>query len=56
MTFVTGRRYLYERVPEDVFEAFLSASSRGGFFNSEIRDRYEYREITSRDSYRKRSA
>jgi len=56
VTFITGRRYVYEQVPKDVFEAFLSASSRGGFFNSEIRDRYDYREITSPDSYRKRSA
>ncbi len=53
VTFVTGRRYVYERVPKDVFEAFLSASSRGGYFNSEIRDRYEYRESISRDSLQK---
>jgi hypothetical protein len=56
VTFVTGRRYVYERVPKDVFEDFLGASSRGAFFNTEIRDRYDYREITSPDSYRKRSA
>jgi hypothetical protein len=54
--FVTGRLYLYERVPKEVYEEFLSAPSRGSFFNSEIRDRYEYRAITSHDSYRKRSA
>lgn len=56
VTFVTGRLYLYERVPREVYEKFLSAPSRGSFFNSEIRDRYEYRAITSHDSYRKRSA
>jgi hypothetical protein len=56
VTFVTGRLYLYERVPREVYDAFLRAPSRGSFFNSEIRDRYEYRAITSHDSYRKRSA
>jgi hypothetical protein len=56
VTFVTGRRYLYEGVPVDVYEDFLRAPSRGGFFNAEIRDRYDYEEIVPSDPYRKRSA
>jgi hypothetical protein len=44
VTFITGRRYLYENVPEAVYQAFITAPSRGQFFNSEIRDRYPYQE------------
>jgi hypothetical protein len=46
VTFVTGRRYVYAEVPPDVFDAFKTASSRGAFFNREIRDRYACREVT----------
>jgi hypothetical protein len=45
ITFVTGRKYVYAAVPQDVFDAFKSAFSRGTFFNREIRDHYSYREI-----------
>jgi KTSC domain len=44
--FKTGRVYLYFAVPEDVFTAFASASSRGGYFNRHIRDGYQFREVT----------
>ena len=46
ITFVTGRKYVYSAVPQDVFDAFKAAFSRGTFFNREIRDRYAFREIT----------
>ncbi|RTL51134.1 MAG: KTSC domain-containing protein [Bradyrhizobiaceae bacterium] len=46
VTFVTGRRYVYQNVTPDVASAFQQAQSRGAFFNSEIRDRYSYREVT----------
>ena len=53
VTFVSGRRYVYTDVPAEVFEAFNTAESRGTFFNHEIRDRYDYREIRRRsDAYR----
>jgi hypothetical protein len=42
ITFVSGRRYVYAGVPQDVFDAFKAAPSRGSFFNSEIRDDYSY--------------
>jgi hypothetical protein len=48
VTFVTGRRYVYADVPVDIFDAFKTASSRGAFFNHEIRDRYAFREVTHR--------
>ena len=56
VTFVSGRRYLYERVPRDIYDAFLRAPSRGAFFNAEIRGIYDYCEITRPDHLRKRSA
>lgn len=49
ITFVSGRRYVYDNVPSDVFDAFTRADSRGGFFNRDIRDRYRYREIARRE-------
>jgi hypothetical protein len=45
VTFITGRRYLYARVPEEVARRFRSATSKGRFFNANIRDRYPYREL-----------
>ena len=44
--FVTGRRYVYSEVPEDVASAFGSAFSKGAYFNSRIRDRFPCREVT----------
>lgn len=46
VTFVTGRRYVYENVAPRTAYAFQRAPSRGAFFNHEIRDRYAYREVT----------
>jgi hypothetical protein len=45
VTFVTGRRYAYEDVPPDTYDAFIAAFSKGAFFNREIRDRYRSREL-----------
>ena len=50
VTFVTGRRYVYQDVPPDVFDAFRGAFSKGTFFNREIRDGYAYREVTREHS------
>jgi hypothetical protein len=40
ITFVSGRRYVYTDVPHEVIDAFKAATSKGSFFNSEIRDCY----------------
>jgi len=45
VTFVTGRRYVYIGVPEEVALAFRGAFSKGRFFNARIRDRYAHREL-----------
>ena len=47
VTFVTGRRYIYEGVPEAVAAAFRAAFSKGRFFNARIRDRYRCRPLES---------
>ena len=40
--FVSGRLYSYFDVPERVVEAMRRATSKGGFFNRRIRDRYRF--------------
>ena len=48
VTFVTGRVYAYADVPPDINNAFRASGSKGRFFNLEIRDRFDCREITAR--------
>ena len=43
--FVSGRRYVYEDVPEEVAEALRLAFSKGIYFNTRIRDQFPFREI-----------
>ena len=43
--FVSGRRYRYHAVPEEVAERFRGAFSKGRFFNTRIRDHYAFSEI-----------
>jgi len=45
ITFVTGRRYIYADVPEQVYADFRAAYSKGTFFNKYIRDHYRCFEI-----------
>jgi hypothetical protein len=45
ITFVSGRRYLYLDVPEDAYRGMQSASSRGEFFNRNIRDHYAFERL-----------
>lgn len=51
--FHTGDRWLYFNVPEAVFDAFMMARSKGGFFRAHIRDAFQSRraeEIERRQS------
>ena len=43
--FTTGRRYVYYDVPPEEVDAFRAAFSKGRYFNTRIRDNYEYREV-----------
>ena len=45
VTFTTGRRYIYSKVPPEAVDRFRRAVSKGQHFNAHIRDRYEYREL-----------
>jgi len=47
IVFRSGRRYVYREVPEEVFEAFTAAFSKGEFFNSQIRDHYAFERVES---------
>ena len=47
--FVTGRRYVYSDVPDQVAAALGSAFAKGVYFNSRIRDRFACREVTHED-------
>ena len=43
--FVSGRRYIYFKVPAEEVDRLRAAGSRGRYFNFHIRDRYDYREL-----------
>ena len=44
VTFTSGRSYSYFGVPGEVYFQFCRAPSKGDFFNTLIRDRYEFTE------------
>ena len=48
--FTTGRRYVYEEVPEEVATTFRTAFSKGVYFNTRIRDHFRYREVTHQET------
>ena len=43
--FVTGRVYRYRGVDEETYAAFISASSKGTFFNEHIKDAYPFERL-----------
>jgi lysyl-tRNA synthetase class 2 len=45
VTFVSGRRYRYYHVPPMLAERFRKAASKGQFFNTRIRSRFDSREL-----------
>jgi lysyl-tRNA synthetase class 2 len=40
----SGRTYVYEDVPQELYDALLFADSVGSFFNRHIRDRFAFHE------------
>jgi len=46
VTFKSGRVYQYFMVPKDLAASFKSAFSKGTFFNTLIRDRFAFHEVT----------
>jgi len=51
--FESGRIYQYYNVPEEVYNAMLTAPSKGKYFNECIRGNYSYQEIELKQSPRK---
>jgi hypothetical protein len=47
VVFQSGRRYVYEEVPSEVYESMKRAFSKGEFFNSHIRDNYRFERSTN---------
>jgi len=45
ITFLSGAVYRYFRVPEEVYQAFKRARSKGKYFNRLIRERYEFTQV-----------
>ena len=41
----SGKRYDYEGVPPETYEAFKQAFAKGRFFNEHIRSKFRYRLI-----------
>ena len=42
VTFVSGKKYLYGRVPHETYLLFASSKSKGIYFNEHIRDHYRH--------------
>ena len=47
ITFQSGKRYVYDGVPQDVAESMKRAFSKGEFFNRHIRDQYPFTQESS---------
>lgn len=47
MTFVTGRRYAYLDVPNNIAADFRTAFAKGVFFNRYVRDCFACRELSA---------
>ena len=43
VVFRSGRRYVYEAVPDETYAAMRRSFSKGEYFNEHIRDRYPFR-------------
>ena len=42
LQFVSGRRYRYHDVPEEIYQDMRQAFSKGEFFNARIRDQFRH--------------
>lgn len=45
VVFRSGRRYVYEQVPEETYRAMRKSFSKGEFFNEHIRERFAFRRV-----------
>jgi hypothetical protein len=42
IVFNSGRRYIYQGVPQETFEGMRAAASRGDYFNTHIRENFAF--------------
>ncbi|MEJ0103633.1 MAG: KTSC domain-containing protein [Bacteroidota bacterium] len=42
ISFVSGDRYIYKKVPPAIYTEFSNAFSKGTYFNKEIKGHYEF--------------
>ena len=49
--FVTGRKYVYSGVPNEIPDAFRGAFAKGAYFNTRIRDQFPHREVKHADEH-----
>jgi len=42
ITFISGRRYRYLKVPPSIYDRMRAAFSKGEFFNQHIRDHFDF--------------
>lgn len=45
VVFVSGRRYRYHDVPDELYGRMLHATSVGEFFNAHVRDQFSFTEL-----------
>ncbi len=45
ITFISGSRYEYTQVTQEVFEAFKTAFSKGTYFNQNIKPAHRYKKL-----------
>ena len=45
VTFMQGRMYEYKDVPVDVFRKLIEAESIGSYFISQIKNKYQFKQI-----------
>jgi hypothetical protein len=42
---ISGRTYIYRGVPRELYDELILADSIGAYFNSHIRDRFDFEEL-----------
>ena len=45
ITFVSGLVYEYKNVPEKIYNAMITSTSKGIYFNRHIKGQYEFKKV-----------
>ena len=43
--FVTGRIYVYKKVPKEEYASMMNAFAKGIYFNNHIKDKYQFEKV-----------